>query len=32
MDMKVAGLDYKLTIDTGSSDLIIKGEQTTGVP
>jgi len=28
----VAGLEYNVNIDTGSSDFFIKGEQSAGVP
>lgn len=30
--MEIAGLNYYLQVDTGSSDLFIKGEQTNGNP
>lgn len=30
--MKIAGLDYKMTIDSGSSDIFIKGENASGKP
>ena len=32
LNLTVGGLPYSLNIDTGSSDLFIKGEQTEGVP
>jgi len=30
--MKVAGIDYKMQIDSGSSDIFIKGEKSIGEP
>jgi hypothetical protein len=32
LSMTIAGLNYNLNIDTGSSDLFIKGESTPGSP
>lgn len=32
LSMTIAGLNYNLNIDTGSSDLFIKGENTPGSP
>lgn len=30
--MRVAGIDYKMSIDSGSSDIFIKGESSVGKP
>jgi hypothetical protein len=32
LNLTVAGLAYRLNIDTGSSDIFIKGEQSPGNP
>jgi hypothetical protein len=32
LDLTIAGLPYKLSMDTGSSDFFIKGENSPGVP
>jgi hypothetical protein len=32
LGLKIAGLSYKLSMDTGSSDFFIKGEKSPGVP
>ncbi len=30
--MKIAGINYKMSIDSGSSDIFIKGEKSKGKP
>lgn len=32
MPIKVGGVDYQINLDTGSSDFMIKGEKTNGIP
>ena len=32
LPLKIAGLQYNLNVDTGSSDLFIKGEHSPGMP